>query len=142
MGLLSAVDELAGVHALSGDEQLLADLVAVGIAEVDDGEGSATAGIVDDVPDDALDVAITFGVVDGPELGSALPALGARREDRSGTLTLGSNNTTHFSTNVSFKRKKEKEVENENKVEQSFHRCLVNLPLRTTDVSFETVGLA
>lgn len=108
VSLLSAVDELAGVHALGSDEQLLADLVAVGIAEVDDGERSATAGIVDDVPDDALDVAITFGVVDGSELGSALPALGARREDGSGTLTLGSNNTTHFSHKRKFRKEKGK----------------------------------
>lgn len=48
-GLAAAVHELAGVHALGGDEQLLADLVAVGVAEVDDGQRSATAGIVDDV---------------------------------------------------------------------------------------------
>lgn len=46
--LLSAVHELAGVHALDGDEQLLADLVAVRVAEVHDGERSATARVVDD----------------------------------------------------------------------------------------------
>jgi len=53
-GLATAVDELAGVHALGGDEQLLADLVAVGVAEVDDGQGSATAGVVDDVLEDRM----------------------------------------------------------------------------------------
>jgi len=115
--LLSAIDELAGVHALCGNEQLLADLVPVGIAEMDNSKGSTAARIVDDVPHDSLDVAITFGVVDGSESGSTLPALGVRRENRSGTLTLGTNYTTHFPTNVSFKRKKEKEVERQNKVD-------------------------
>ncbi len=33
LGLLAAVDELAGVHALTGHEQLLAGLVAVGVPE-------------------------------------------------------------------------------------------------------------
>ncbi len=33
LGLLAAVDKLAGVHALGGDEELLLDLVAVGIPE-------------------------------------------------------------------------------------------------------------
>jgi len=42
------------VHALGGDEQLLADLVAVGVAEVDDGQGSATARVVDDVLKDEM----------------------------------------------------------------------------------------
>jgi len=96
VSLLSAVDELAGVHALGGNEQLLPDLVTIRIAEVDDGEGSTTAGVMDDVFHDTLDVAITFGVVDGPELGSALPALGMCRENGTGTLTLGTNNPTHF----------------------------------------------
>merc|ERR1712244_176322 len=54
LGLLAAVDELAGVHALGGDEQLLPGLVPVGVAEVDDGQGGATAGVVDDVLDDSL----------------------------------------------------------------------------------------
>jgi hypothetical protein len=46
---LSAVDELTGVHAFGGDEQFFALLVAVGVAEVHDGERSTTARIVDDI---------------------------------------------------------------------------------------------
>ncbi len=56
LSLLAAVDELTGVHALGGDEQLLARLVPVGITEVDDGERSTTTGIMDDVLNDSLDV--------------------------------------------------------------------------------------
>jgi hypothetical protein len=51
---LSTVDELPGVHALGGDEELLPDLVSVRIAEVDDGEGSTATGIVDNVLDNSL----------------------------------------------------------------------------------------
>lgn len=42
-GLLTGVDERAGRDALGSDEGLLAELVAVGVAEDDGGEGSTTA---------------------------------------------------------------------------------------------------
>merc|ERR1719209_1677500 len=76
LGFAAAVDELAGVHALSGDQQLLLRLVAVGISEVGDGQGSSTAGIVDDVLHHSLDIPIPLGVVDGPEGGLALAVVG------------------------------------------------------------------
>merc|ERR1719336_3171587 len=60
LGLLSAVDELSGVDTLGGDEELLAGLVPVGIAEVDDSKGSTTAGVVNDVLHHTLDVSIPF----------------------------------------------------------------------------------
>ena len=71
-------------------------LVAVGIPEVDDGEGRAPAGVVDDILHDALDVAVPLGVVDGPEGGRPLPVLGVGLENGAGTLPLGADNTTHF----------------------------------------------
>ena len=37
-----------------GDEELLLDLVSVGITEVDDSKRGTTAGVVDDVTDDTL----------------------------------------------------------------------------------------
>ena len=49
LGFAATVNKLAGVHALSSDQQLLLGLVAVGVSEVGDGQGSSTAGIVDDV---------------------------------------------------------------------------------------------
>ena len=48
LGFLAAVHELAGVHTLNSDEEFLADLVSVWIAEVDDSQRSATARVVDD----------------------------------------------------------------------------------------------
>jgi len=49
LGLASTVDELAGVHTLGGDEELLLDLVSVGIPEVGYSQGSSTARVVDDI---------------------------------------------------------------------------------------------
>lgn len=61
--------------------------------------------IVDDVLYDSLDVSIALGVIDGPELGGALPALGVSRENGSGTLTLGTNDTTHPLSGYLIKKK-------------------------------------
>ena len=57
VSLLSAVHELSGVHTLSGDEELLLCLVAVWVTEVSDGKRSTTAGVMDDVFDDSLELA-------------------------------------------------------------------------------------
>ncbi len=46
---LAAVDELAGVDALGGDERLQLLLVAVRVAEHDLRQGSPAPGVVDDV---------------------------------------------------------------------------------------------
>ena len=81
---------------LSGHEELLLDLVPVGIPEVSDGEGGTTAGVMDDVLDDSLDVAVPLGEVDGTESRLALPVLGVGHEDGAGTLPLGADNTTHL----------------------------------------------
>merc|ERR1719461_2790016 len=96
LGLLSAVDELSGVDALGGDEELLPGLVPVRVTEVDDGKGSATAGVVDDVLHHTLDVSIPLGVVDRPELGSSLAVLHIGPEDGPCSLPLSTDDTTHF----------------------------------------------
>lgn len=75
-GVLAGVDELAGVHALVGDEGLGDILVLVGAAEGDLGERSTTAGIVDDLLHDAANVAMSLGVVEGSELGRSLVEAG------------------------------------------------------------------
>ena len=75
-GLLAGVDELAGVHALIGDEGLLVLLELVGVAEDDLGEGRTTAGVVDDVLDHAPYVTVSLGVVEGSELGGSLSQAG------------------------------------------------------------------
>lgn len=48
VGLATGVHKLAGVHAFDGDEQLLAQLVLVRVAEDDIGQRCSTAWVVDD----------------------------------------------------------------------------------------------
>jgi hypothetical protein len=87
-GVLSGVDELAGVHALVGDEGLALLLELVGGVEDDAGEGSATTRIVDDLLHDTTDVAMALGVVERPELRGSLPEAGVGSKDAAATLTL------------------------------------------------------
>ena len=75
-GLLAGVDELAGVHALIGDEGLLVLLELVGVAEDDLGEGRTTTGVVDDVLDHTPYVTVSLGIVEGSELGGSLSQAG------------------------------------------------------------------
>lgn len=77
--VLTGVDELAGVHALVGDEGLGDHLELVGMAELDLGEGSTTAGIVDDLLHDTTGVSMTLSVVKGTELGRSLVETGVGR---------------------------------------------------------------
>merc|ERR1711931_359273 len=80
--LLAAIDELTRVHALDGDERLLALLKFVGISKLDDGQRRAASGVVNDVFDDAFDVAVAFCVVGGAEASGAFSMFVVRREDR------------------------------------------------------------
>ena len=75
-GLLAGVDELAGVHALVGDEGLLVLLEPVRVAEDDLGEGRTTTGVVDDVLDHTPYVTVSLGIVEGSELGGSLAKAG------------------------------------------------------------------
>ena len=87
--LLTAVNELSGVHALGGDEELSVTLVAVGVKELDLGDRSATTGIVDDLLDNSTDVAVLLGVVDGTELHGTLAGADVSLEDGGLALALG-----------------------------------------------------
>lgn len=77
--VLAGVDELAGVHALVGDEGLGDLLELVGVTELDLGEGSTTTGIVDNLLHDTTDVSMTLSVVKGTELGGSLVQTGVSR---------------------------------------------------------------
>ena len=70
--VLAGVDELAGVHALVGDEGLGVELEAVGVTEDDLGQGGTTAGVVDDLLHDTANIAVSLGEVEGTELGGGL----------------------------------------------------------------------
>jgi len=94
-GLLSGIDELAGVHALGGHHGLGAELVAVWVAEADLGERRTSARVVDDVLDDALDVTMTLGVIYSAQTSRSLAVVSVGLEHRPGSLTLSSDDTTH-----------------------------------------------
>lgn len=79
LSVLTGVDELTGVHALVGDEGLGHHLELVGVAELDLGEGSTTAGIVDDLLDNTTGVSVTLSEVEGTELGGSLVQTGVSR---------------------------------------------------------------
>jgi len=51
---------------------------------------------VDNLLDDSANVTGTLGEVEGAQLGSTLAQTSVRLEDSSGTLTLSTNDTTHF----------------------------------------------
>lgn len=93
---LAAVDELTGVQTLDSDEVLAGQVVLVRVAENNAGEGGTTTGVMDDLPDNTLDVAVTLGEVERAELGSSLSVLGVGLEDTARTLTLSSDNATHL----------------------------------------------
>lgn len=87
-GVLAGVDELAGVHALVGDEGLGVQLVAVRVAELDAGERSTTTGVVDDLLHDTADVSMALREVEGTERGSSNPGAVDGLEDATSTFTL------------------------------------------------------
>jgi hypothetical protein len=68
-GFSAAVDELASVLALGGDEGFGAELIAVGVAEDDAGKGSTTARVMNYVLDDSANVAISLSEIERPQTG-------------------------------------------------------------------------
>merc|ERR1719209_2291567 len=89
--LLAAADKLTRVHALDGDEGLLALLEFVRISEFDDGQWRPSTRVVNDVLHDAFNVSVTLGVVSGPQSCGALAMLVVGRKDRPRSLTLRTN---------------------------------------------------
>jgi len=95
LGLFTEVDELASVETLAGNHQVLAELETVGITEDHAAEGGATTRVVHDLLDQAADVTMTLGIVQGAELGSTLAVLGDRSENAPFTFSLTADDATH-----------------------------------------------
>jgi len=66
-GFGAAIDELAGVHAFNSNEILLVLLEFVLVSEYDLSERGATAGIMQNILDNTLDVSFTLSEVNGSE---------------------------------------------------------------------------
>lgn len=95
-GVLAGVDELAGVHALVGDESLGVELEAVRVTENDLGEGSTTTGVVNDLLHNTTNVAVSLSIVEGSELGGGLVEPRNGMEYRASALPLVSDDATHL----------------------------------------------
>ena len=93
--VLSGIDELAGVHALVGNEGLGVVLEAVWVTENDPRERSTTARVVDDLLHDTSNVPIALRVVESAELGRSLVQAGVGSEDRPAAFTLIPDNPSH-----------------------------------------------
>lgn len=64
---ISTVDELTSVHAFSSQEVGSLESIFIGVSEDDLGEGSTTAGIVEDLSNDTLDVTVLFSEIENSE---------------------------------------------------------------------------
>jgi len=64
---ISTVDELTSVHAFSSQEVGSLESILIGVSEDDLGEGSTTAGIVEDLSNDTLDVTVLFSEIENSE---------------------------------------------------------------------------
>lgn len=64
------------------------------------GQRGATAGVVDNLVDSALDVMVALSIVHHTELGSSLAVSVVGLENRPTTLTLRPNNATHLQARV------------------------------------------
>jgi len=94
--LLSGVNVLARVHALSGEEKLLVQLELVGVSENHTGKRSATSGVVDDLLNYTSKVSVSLGIIKRSVLDGALSVLYVGPVDMCGTPSLSPNNTTHY----------------------------------------------
>jgi len=94
-GFGAAIDEHSGVHALDSDEKLSVLLEFVLVSENDFGKRCATARVVNDVLNDALDVSLAFDEVKSSESGWSHSLGGVRLEDRAATTSLCSDYSSH-----------------------------------------------
>jgi len=94
-GFGTAIDEHSGVHALDSDEKLSVLLEFVLVSETDFSERCASARVVNDVLNDALDVSLALSEVKSSESGWGHSLGGVRLEDRAATTSLCSDYSSH-----------------------------------------------
>lgn len=94
---ISAVNELTGVHSFSSQEVGSLESIFIGVSEDDLGEGSTTAGIVEDLSDDTLDVTVLLSEIENSESSGSDSVVLVGLEDRVLlTSSLTSNDFTHL----------------------------------------------
>jgi hypothetical protein len=87
--LLTAVDELTGVHALGGNHKLSIALVTIGIQELNLGHRGTTTRIMQDLFDNTTNIATTLGVVNGTEFHGTLTSADVGFKDGGFSPSLG-----------------------------------------------------
>jgi hypothetical protein len=92
--LLTSIDELTSVHSFNGEEMVVLKSVLIGVSEDNLGKGSTTAGIVDDLSDDTLDVTISFSEIEDSESGGSDSVMLVSLED--GVLLTSSTTSDDF----------------------------------------------
>lgn len=95
--LLTSVDELTSVHTLSGDHELLSQLVLVSVTEHNLGQGSTSTRVVHDGADNTSLVTVLLGVRVLGKLGGTLSKSGHRSEDGPSTFLAIVSNLKNFS---------------------------------------------
>jgi hypothetical protein len=90
----TGVDELTSVHSFNGEEMVVLESVLIGVSEDNLGEGSTTAGIVDDLSDDTLNVTILFSEIENSESGGSDSVMLVSLED--GILLTSSTTSDDF----------------------------------------------
>lgn len=80
-GLLATVYELPGIETFGGNEELVLLLVSERVAEGNLGKWSTAARVVDDVGDDALEVAVPLPEVEAAEASRTLAVVSVGLED-------------------------------------------------------------
>lgn len=94
----SAVDVLARVHALSGEEVLLVLFETIRVSEGHVGHWGASSTVMDDLFDNSSDITISLGVIQVSELRLSHTEMAVCFENTLlVTSSLTSNNSTHFS---------------------------------------------
>lgn len=86
---LSAVDELASVHAFGAEQELCVTLVTVSIQKLNLGNRCTSTRIVKNFLDNSTDVTMLLSVIKGSELDSTLTGAYMSLENRGLSLTLG-----------------------------------------------------
>jgi hypothetical protein len=79
---------LTRVHAFGTKQQFGITLVTVGVLKLNLGHGGTTTGIVQNLLDNATNVAVFFGIIEGTKLDGTLARTGVRRKDASLSFTL------------------------------------------------------
>mmetsp|Transcript_11373 Transcript_11373/g.25320 ORF Transcript_11373/g.25320 Transcript_11373/m.25320 type:complete len:211 (-) Transcript_11373:42-674(-) len=93
--LLTAVNELTFVHSFGANHQLIVALETVRVTELDLGNGSTTARVVQNFFNDATNVTMLFGIVQSSKLHGTLASPCVSLENRALTATLCLDVFTH-----------------------------------------------